>query len=300
VRRVDAAHHVPRPVGGRHAQPALRGRRRIGPLLEPHLVEAGTGEPAEQADAVAGREDLLHVVEPAQPLVDPLPHRERRHRVERDRGDDPERAERDGGDGEDLGIRRAVQRAELAVGGHQLDRGDGRGEDPVAVPGAVGAGRAGPGHGDVRQRPEVVQGEPGGVEPAGHLAEPQAGRHRDGAGVRVDPHRGREPRDGHEVAGRVGDPVERVPGAERADPLAAGHQLLQLRHAVGPVEPPRPEDDVACPVRPAQRGGHSDEPTEERPEQRPLRCPARRAALPGTLPGPRSTLVGVHPQSEQG
>ena len=237
VRRVGAAHHVPGPVGRGRTQPPRRGRRLVDALLEPHLIEARARPVGEQAHAVRSPQHLGDVVEPAQALVHRLPHRERGPHV---------------------------QRPQLPVRTHQLDARHRRGQDPVPVPGAVGAGRARPRDGDVGQRAQVVQSEACRVQVAGELAEPLAGGHGDRAGRRVDLEPPGQRRDRDQVSRGVGDPVERVSGTERADAVASDDQLLQPRHRRGPVQAPRPEGDVAGPVGPGSircRGDHTAERT---------------------------------------
>ena len=152
-----------------------------------------------------------------QVLVDVLAHLERRLEVEGERRDDAQRAEPDDGAVERVAVafaretsrsrRRRVttSSAETAVG-----------QVAVPVARAVGRGRARAGHRDVRQRGEVVQGEAGRVERPGELAVADAA---------VDGRLCRPPRSSsndarhqaqrHQIAGGVGDVVERVAGAER-------------------------------------------------------------------------------------
>ena len=51
-----------------------------------------------------------------------------------------------------------------------------------------------------------------------------------------------------DLGARLGDVVERVPGAQRADPAAPGHQLLELLHGARLVQPCRRVRDVSGPV----------------------------------------------------
>ena len=141
-----------------------------------------------------------------------------------------------------------ANRTELAVPADQLDGDDGGRQAPVRVPGPVGARGAGPGDADVRQRAEVVQGPPPGVQrgrhhgirrASGHDRDPLLGEHLDLEGQR--------PR-GDEGAGRVGDPRERVAGAEGPHERARGDERLQLRHRAGLLDGPGREGDVAGPV----------------------------------------------------
>jgi hypothetical protein len=65
----------------------------------------------------------------------------------------------------------AVQLDDVAAGGDEFQAGDGGGQVLVGPARAVGAGRAGPGDRDVRQRGQVAQREAGAVQPAGEAAE---------------------------------------------------------------------------------------------------------------------------------
>ncbi len=168
---------------------ALDGRRaraeellgRIRAALDPHLV--GDLAPArEHADAVAGAGDRVEVLEqlvPGQPLEHALGDLVGRLGVEHDPRHRAERAQPDDHAVEVLVAARGAY--ELALGGHELERGHGGGEVAVGVPGAVRRGGHRARHGDVRQRGQVVQRERLGLERLGQLAVAQAGGERDAA-----------------------------------------------------------------------------------------------------------------------
>ena len=94
--------------------------------------------------------------------------------------------------------------------------------------GAVRAGGAGAGHRDVRQRRQIAQGPARSVQLRGQLAVDQPGADGDGRVRGVDLDHPGQAGQGNEITGRIGEPVERMAGAERPDLTAAGHQVLQL------------------------------------------------------------------------
>src|ERR1700758_4954613 len=88
----------------------------------------------EEADAVAAAEDLVEVVlevVEGKILIDGLCDLKRGQQVERDAGDNAERAEADNGAEELIAVLFAREMQRLSVGGDNIERGDGSGE--VAV-----------------------------------------------------------------------------------------------------------------------------------------------------------------------
>ena len=90
------------------------------------------------------------------------------------------------------GFLAAAQLNDVAARGDELQAGHGGGQVLVGRAGAVGAGGAGAGHRDVRQRGQVAQRETGPVQAAGHVGVAEAGRDPDLRGGRVDVHLGRQ------------------------------------------------------------------------------------------------------------
>src|SRR5205085_8495112 len=108
----------------------------------------------------------------------------------------------------------------LAVRAEDLDRRDGRGECAEPDAGSMGGRGNGTGHGNVRQGAHIVQ--------------------RDAVPLELDGE--------HPVPGTGGDVVERVPGAERADPGARGHEVPRLVHRRHADDALREVSVGACPV----------------------------------------------------
>ena len=135
----------------------------------------------------------------------------------------------------------------VAIGGDDFESADGGGEVAVVDAGAVGGGGDGSGDGDVRERGEIVEGEAAGIDNGGELAVAYAGADGDGAGLIVDVDLV-EVLEGDLVLGAVGDAVEGVARAERAELVAAfddGADFVGVggrEHVVSAV------GDVACPV----------------------------------------------------
>ena len=106
---------------------------------------------------------------------------------------------------------------------------------------------------DVRQRGEVVQGQPLVVEPLDQLAVLQPRAEGDRLRAVVHEHAGGERLLGVQRLERdqvrgVGDAVERVPRAEHVHAGRAGDDVPQLVEARRPVQPRRPVAVVARPV----------------------------------------------------
>ena len=158
--RRHARHRVQRLGRGRRAEPAgsSAGARVVGAPLHPDLVDDVPAPGGEQADAVAGGEDLVEVG--GQPpdrevLVDGLRHVVRRLDRQRDGGDDAEGTQRDDRAGEPrVG---AVQPQHRSGRGDQVEADHGGRQAAQGRAGAVGPGRHRAGDRDVRQRAEVVQ-----------------------------------------------------------------------------------------------------------------------------------------------
>ena len=100
----------------------------------------------------------------------------------------------------------------------------------------------------MRERGQRGQREPGGVQLCREVREPHACRDGRRARVRIDPHLGRHRVEDEEVAVGVGDPVERVPGAEHTCRPRRGDDLPHLVERGRMVAPGRAEQDVASPV----------------------------------------------------
>ncbi len=227
--------------------------RSVDPALDPHLVDRR--RPAgEQADAVAGRGDLVEPFEQAGPgevLEGALADLVGGLDVQGHPGHGAERAQPD-----DQAVEVRVApcgRDHLARGGDQLQAGDGGGQVAVGVPGAVGGGGHRPRDRDVGQRGQVGQGQALGLEHLGQLPVAQAaGQGHRARGV-VDDHVGRQPVQGEQL-GRVGDVVERVPRAEHPQPAGPGDQLPHLVQGRRPVQGGGPVGVVPGPVPLAHAG----------------------------------------------
>jgi hypothetical protein len=218
-------------------------------VLALHLELQRVAPTGEQAHAVAAGEQFRRMLDrgiAGQAEVHELPDVVPGPDVERERGDDAEPPQRDDGTLEALVA--AAHRHEVAVRGHELHPGDGRGHHLVRHPRAVSARRARPGDADVRQGTEVAQRPAGSVQLRGELAEAQAGRDGDRPRVGVDLDPAREARHAEQVPGRVGDRAERVPRAERAQPGRRRDQPAHLVDRFRLEQPARRVHDVARPV----------------------------------------------------
>ena len=193
----QAGHRVPRGRRGGGGEPGFfcDGRGPVlGRTLDPELGEPGGAPVGEHAHAVAAGHDLAEVVVQhvqRQALVDPLADLEGRHQLQDQAGDRAERAEVHHGARE--AVVAPVQLDHVAAGGDQLQAGHGGGQVLVGRAGAVGAGGAGPGHRDVRQRGQVAQREAVPVQAAGQAGVGHPGRHPDQRGGRVDLRLRRQP-----------------------------------------------------------------------------------------------------------
>jgi len=176
-----------------------------------------------------------------QVVVDILTNVERRHDIQSQPGDDAERAEREHHPVEFVAVGLPTEGDQVAVRGHELDRRDGGRQVPVAVAGAVGAGRARTGDADVRQRTGVAQREAGGLQVPAQFAVAGRCTDRDPRPVAVDGDEAGQAGERHQIAGGVGDPVERVAGAEHPDVPACGDQPLQFADGRRLAEPRRRE-----------------------------------------------------------
>ena len=206
------------------------GARVVGPPLHPDLVDDVPAPGGEQADAGAGGEDLVEVG--GQPpdrevLVDGLRHVVRRLDRQRDGGDHTERAQRDDRAGEPrVG---AVEPQHSPGRGDQVEADHGGRQAAQGRAGAVGPGRA------PRRRPRCAAASRGCAAPGRAPAAPPPPRRSasprrrspcvrsaDTSTVRQAGHR-------DQVAGGVRDGGERVPAAQRAHPVAGGHQRTGAR-----------------------------------------------------------------------
>ena len=175
-------------ASGASAKQRLVRRLISDPYLAPDLVDH-VDPPGEAADAVGGAGDLgepvdEHLSGKAEP--DGLGDVVGRHQVERHRGHDAERAERHHGSGERVGIARPGQSAHGAGAVDELQRRDLGRQVADAVAGPVTGGRAGTGDGEMGQRGQRGQSEPGGVQHRRDLGVGQSGVDRRGASARVD------------------------------------------------------------------------------------------------------------------
>jgi len=226
-------------------------------VFDPDLGDAVVLPVGEEADAVAAEEDLVEMffeVGHGEVFVDDLSDLEGGLDVEGDVGDDAEGAEVDDGSAEDVGVGGAGEGVEGAVGGDELDGGDGGGEVFVVAAGAVGGGGAGSDDGDVGEGGEVVDGETAGVDDGGELAVGDSGADGDGVGGGVEGDVG-EVFEGDLGSGAVGDAVEGVAAAEGPELWAGGDEVLDFGGGFGLVEVVGVEGIVAGPVGAGRGGG---------------------------------------------
>ena len=169
--------------------------------------------------------DLRH----RQVQVDVLPHRERRLHIQRDLGDDAKGAEVDHRRLKRARVLAARDRQNVSAGRDDLEGRNRRREVTVVHTGAVRAGRAGAGDGDVRQRGQIVEREAVLIERRAQLAI---------AHSRLDRHRPRRAIERHDrfhlaqrekLVGAVRNAVEAVPGAEHLEVRVLSDELLDLR-----------------------------------------------------------------------
>ena len=198
--------------------------------LKPELGGTAMLPVGEDADAVAGGEDVVEVVfelGEGKVGVDGLRDLEGGFDVEGDVGHDAEQAEVDDSSIELVTVLGAREGLEGAVGVYELDGGDGGREIFVVDTGAVGSGSDGSRDGDVGQRGEVVQGEALGVDHWGHITVADAGSDGDGfcSFIELDVLEVGERDLG---VGAVGEAVEGVAGAEGADAGVVFDDLLEL------------------------------------------------------------------------
>src|SRR6185437_1142958 len=119
--------------------------------------------------------------------------------------------------------------------GDEFKSGDGGGQIAVVQAGTVGGGGDGPGHRDVRQGSEVVQGEAALVDDGGELAVFDSRAYGRDACFLVDVDRV----EGFErdlILGTVGDGREGVARAQGAKFRATLHHLLHLFDRGGGVQ----------------------------------------------------------------
>ena len=186
-----------------------------------------------------------------QVLVDPLGDVEGRHDLQQQAGHDAEGAEVDRGAAE--GLVPAGQLKQVTVRGDQGQAGHGRGQVLVRGARPVGGGRAGAGHRDVRQRGQITQREAQPVQPPGDLGVAQPRGHPGQGRGRVDRDFRRQSRQGDLGAGRIGHVVERMAGAQHADPARPRDHGLELAQRDRAMKVRGPEGDVARPVRSRSR-----------------------------------------------
>ena len=141
---------------------AVERRPLLDAALDPDLVDPALLPIGEQADAVAGRDDVLEVISDLrhrQIEVHVLSHRERRLHVQRDLGDDAERAETDDRRLKRVAVllRASGRTSPPAVTISSADTAVER--FPLFTPEPCVPVAQAPAIGDVRQRGEVVQRE---------------------------------------------------------------------------------------------------------------------------------------------
>ncbi len=239
-------------AGAQELFPGRQGIVGIHARLEPDLTDV-VAVVEEQTHAVRARHDLIELVQqhlPGKVLEYLLPHEVAGLDVKRQPGHHPQRPEVHDHPGEVVVLARDVH--DVAVAGHQLERGYGRGEVAVGVAGAVGGRRDRPTDGNVGQGGHVVKGQPFALERTGKIAVANAGVHRDSLSAAVDGDAlvDRLQRD---QLGGVGDVVEAVARTERVDLWGAGHDRPQLVDRGRSMELRRPVGMVACPVRQTRR-----------------------------------------------
>ena len=163
---------------------------------------------------------------PPQPGVDVLPDQVARLHVEGDADDDAERPQPDR---QPVEARvRAPGPAQLAVGVDVLQARDRGRQDLVAAARAVGPGGGRARDRDVRQRPQVVQRPAALLQPARERAVGGARADRDRPRGLVEDRLGGDAGDRDQRVPVVGEVVEGVPGAERADPAGRGDRPADL------------------------------------------------------------------------
>ena len=141
---------------------SVEGLAGLDAALDPELGAAMVLPVGEEADGVAGGEDVVEVVlelGEGEVGVDGLGDLVGGFEVEGDAGDDADAAEMDDGAEEGVAVVGAGEGVEGAVGGDELDGGDGGGEVLVVDAGAMGSGGGGSGNGDMGEGGEVVEGE---------------------------------------------------------------------------------------------------------------------------------------------
>ena len=219
--------------------------------LEPDFAEALVLPVGEQADAVGGGFDgvemLFHLIE-RKIFVNVLAHLEGRLDVERNFGDDAERAEADDSTVENIAVFGAREFDDIAICGDQFQRRDGAGEVAVLLAGAVRAGAARARDGDVRQGSEIVQREAFGVEDGREFAVGDAGIDGDRARGGVDRHGFVERAHREQRVMAVGDSVEAM---ARAECLQLGfllHEVADLIDRIGRSDAIGAEFKIAGPV----------------------------------------------------
>ena len=122
------------------------------------------------------------------------------------------------------------------------------GQALVGVSGAVRPRGARPGDRDMRQRPEIPQGAAGRLQLLRQVAVAHPAGDPDGGPVRGDLDHRRQAGRGDEDPGGVGDPVERMTAAQRADPVAAADDVLKFPDAGRRAQLAAAEHHVPGPV----------------------------------------------------
>ena len=226
-------------VGARHA------------ALQPGLRDGVPAPVRKQADAVGagggGVEILQHRL-PRKRFKDVLPDHERGFDVQGHLGDDAQCAEAHDGAVE-VGRAAPAEVVDGSVRCHDFQRGDGGCQVSVGIPGSVGGGCDGAGHGDVRKGGEVGQRKAVGLQLLREGAVAGPAGYRDGARGGVDADARVQVFQRDQGAGGVGDGVEGVPGAECADLRGAGHHVLDFLESARAVDGSRRVAVIAGPVQ---------------------------------------------------
>ena len=204
--------------------------------LHPDFVDPSPLPVGEQADAVAGRHDVLETLSDLRHRefqVHVLPHRERRLHVQRDLGHDAKGPQIDDRRLKRAEILAARDREDVSSGRHDLECRDRRREVPVVHPRAVRAGRAGACDGDVRQRGQIVEREAVPIERRAQLAvaHSRLDRHRPRRAIESDDLLHLAKRE--KLVGAVSNPVEAMPGAEHLEMRVRSDERLDLRQRPG-------------------------------------------------------------------
>ena len=163
----------------------LRARRLVGADVALHLAALAAARHPVQLEVVDGGGLVEQPVEDVVERLDGLAgvQHERRHALQRDLGDDAQRADADPGHPQQLGVRRGVDAHDVAGAGDELHPDDRRRQVAEPEPGAVGGGGDGTGDRLAVDVAEVRHRQPGRGEGVVEPVEADAGLHPDPPGV---------------------------------------------------------------------------------------------------------------------